>query len=64
MKKGIALLLTAALSVTLLAGCGGDDGSSAPESKTNNQGSAQESKDNTSASDEGQGSQGGAENSR
>ena len=59
MKKGIALLLTAALSVTLLAGCGGDDGSSASESKTNNQGSAQESKDNTSASDEGQGSQGG-----
>lgn len=58
MKKAIAMLLTAALSMTLLAGCGGDDGgSSVPESKSGNQGSKQES---SPAGNEGQ--QGGAEN--
>lgn len=52
MKKAIALLLTAALSVTMLAGCGGEDeGSSAPSSG----GSVQGSKESGSAGNEDQG---------
>ena len=53
MKKAIAMLLTAALSVTLLAGCGGDDGSSTPSSGGAPTG-AQDSKESTPA-DDGQG---------
>lgn len=59
MKKAIALLLTAALSVTVLAGCGGDDGgsSAAPSGGGNSQ-------ESTPAGNAGNGSengQGGAE---
>lgn len=53
MKKAIAMLLTAAMSVTLLAGCGGDDGSSTPSSGGAPTG-AQDSKESTPA-DDGQG---------
>lgn len=52
MKKAIAMLLTAALSVTLLAGCG-DDGSSTPSSGGTPT-SAQDNKESTPA-DDGQG---------
>lgn len=54
MKKAIALLLTAALSVTVLAGCGGDDGgsSAAPSGGGNSQ-------ESTPAGNAGNGSENG-----
>ena len=59
MKKAIAMLLTAALSVTLLAGCGGDDGgSSSASGGGNSQSSTQGNKESTPASDAGNSSEG------
>ncbi len=53
MKKAIALLLTAALSVTVLAGCGGDDGGSSAAPSGGN------SQESTPAGNAGNGSENG-----